>query len=262
MAKLKTKQKHNLNSNSLFDMDVVYAMCYALVLDMVFTAATSGSIVDGGEDDDEVEPLPKKQKLELKKEDDPMFSLVGAYNLCEFAWTSSNVIFAGVMPASNCSPGSPGLDATTKQVKHAIGEVPTWIDIIIVSPLKRFKLIGWNRIKAFIEKNHGEVEKLEYLKRIEKAVDSGKHVVFACGEVVEDYLGTSRKNGEVEILFTSSGTPYFLVHGTHPSWHLTPGGRDAAKQNLARHGTCQSGQQDECHRGGLAQQECTQCNDK
>ena len=88
--------------------------------------------------------------------------------------------------------------------------------------------------QGIYQKNHGEAEKLEYLKRIEKAVDSGKHVVFACGEVVEDYLGTSRKNGEVEILFTSSGTPYFLVHGTHPSWHLTSGGRDVAKKIFKR----------------------------
>ena len=47
-------------------MDVVHAMCYALVLDMVFTAAMSGSIVDGGEDDDEdddeVEPSRIKRE--------------------------------------------------------------------------------------------------------------------------------------------------------------------------------------------------------
>ena len=83
-------------------MDVVHAMCYALVLDMVFTASMSGSTVDG---DDEVEPLPKKQKLELKKEDDSMFSLVGAYNLCEFAWTSSNVIFAGTQAGTSRQGG-------------------------------------------------------------------------------------------------------------------------------------------------------------
>ena len=98
-----------------------------------------------------VQSLPKKKTKHVTKNRDDIKALLGEYIDCKFKKTPSPVIFAGVVPASNCYPDSPGTDATSQAVKQAIGETPHWIDILPYSPLQAFGKIGWDRITTFIK---------------------------------------------------------------------------------------------------------------
>ena len=57
----------------------------------------------------------KKQKQRQSTNRDDIKGLLGEYIDCKFKKTPSPVIFAGVVPASNCYPDSPGTDATSRE---------------------------------------------------------------------------------------------------------------------------------------------------
>ena len=164
-----------------------------------------------------VQSPTKKQKRHQSRNRDDIKALLGEYIDCKFKKTPSPVIFAGVVPASNCYPDSPGTDATSQAVKQAIGETPHWIDILPYSPLQAFGKIGWDRITRFIRDNLCDKDKSTYLEEIEDAIEeSGKRVVFVCGDVVRDYLNMPASSETVQIWRTrETGKNFFVVIGTH-----------------------------------------------
>lgn len=142
----------------------------------------------------------KKQKV---SSGDPLFDLLGPSQPCEFNYVDSAHVMAGIIPASRCSPDSPGEDATTKDITRELGAPSTWVDAIVRSPDNNFGGIGWSNIVNYLDKHHGPKERASYLERIEGAVDDGRHVVYLCGETVYKYLGVNNDNKEIQIWKTN-----------------------------------------------------------
>ena len=94
----------------------------------------------------------------------------------------------------------------------------------------------WDRITTFIRDELCDKDKSAYLDEIEDAIEeSGKHVVFVCGDVVRDYLNMPTNSETVKIWRTrKTDKKFFVVTGTHPSWHLVFGGWQAARREFKR----------------------------